>query len=192
MRFALVLLVLFTNACVIAPSYQFFRGGETISQPGVSFTLPEDRRWAAMMRTTYQVALGADGMRKNETLLVATSVYKAPEFADKQEFLAAFQKQRTEPLTTRFEILSHSETLYEQRPETCAVYKSVSKDFGAEAKRGGEYSIFETYGIYCIHPLDSKVAIMVELSRKAPPHMIFPEFEPMAQRIFSSVKFGAF
>lgn len=193
MRFALLPLLLVFSSCVTVPNYQFLRGGETVKQSGVSFVLPEGKSWIALMRSTYESALGASQMPKNETLMVNSLVYNAPAITNKQEFLEAIKKGRSsDPQTGRFEIIRNSEALYEARPETCVVYQSASKDFGAEAKRGGEYSIFETFGMICIHPANPKVQIRVELSRKAPPDTTFPEFDAMAQALLRSVAFDAF
>lgn len=146
------------------------------------------------MRSTYQSAFGANEMPRNETLIVSTTVFNIPTNDSKQDFLAAVKKGRTqnEPQTGRFEVISNREELYGARPETCVVYQSAAKDFGVEAKRGGEYSIFETFGMDCIHPSKPSVGISVELSRKAPPGTTFPEFEAMASNLLQSVKFVAF
>jgi len=193
MRLALFLLFISITSCVTAPSYQYIQGGDTVEQPGVSFVLPEGRTWIAMIRSTYEAAFGASGMPKNDTLIVGVRVYNAPPSADKQAFLEAIKKGRVaEPDTGRFEIIGNSEVLSEVRSETCVVHKSASKDFGLEAKRGGEYSILETFGMNCIHPIKPKVAVLVELSRKVPPGSEFPQFEPMAQALLKSVTFGEF
>lgn len=193
MHFALLPLIIAISSCATAPSYQFLRGGETVDQPGVSFVLPEGKLWIAMIRSTYEAAFGASPMPRNDTLIVAVRVYTAPPSTNKQEFLEAIKRGRIdEPQTGRFERIRNREALYGIRPETCVVHQAASKDFGAEAKRGGEYSILETYGMNCIHPIKPQVGVLIELSRKAPPGTKFPEFEAMAQTLLKSVKFGEF
>src|SRR5262249_52463289 len=149
MRLALLLLLTAISGCATAPSFQFSRGGETVTQPGVSFVLPEGKSWVAILRSTYQAIFGATPMPKHETLVVSAHVYNAPAFATREEFLEAIKKGRIdEPQTGRFEIIRNTEALYDARAETCVVYQSASKDFGAEARRGGEYTVLETFGMH--------------------------------------------
>ena len=102
------------------------------------------------MRSTYQSAFGALGMPKNDTVIVSSSVYNIKPAASKEEFLKAVHEGRTsEPGTGRFEAIRNVDQLYEARPETCVIYKSASKDFGVEAKRGGQYSVLEMIGMHC-------------------------------------------
>ena len=193
MRFVWLLLIVVIASCATVPSYQFLRGGETVHQPGVSFVLPKGKPWIAMIRSTYEAVFGAGQMPKDDTLIVAVRVYNAPPSTNKQDFLDAIKNGRVAgPQTGRFEIVRNSEAISEERTETCVVHRSVSKDFGVEAKRGGEYSILETYGMNCIHPLKPQVAVLAELSRKAPPGTTFPEFEAVAQGLLGSVSFGEF
>jgi hypothetical protein len=181
------------SACVVGPSYQEFWGGERVYQPGVSFELPAGKSWVALIRTTYQAAIGTRDMPPNETLIVATSVYDLPGYANKEEFLQAVKQGRAaEPATGRFEKISLVERLYDARPETCVFHQSASNDYGVEAKRGGQYTVYETFGMNCMHPDYPAVGILVELSRKAPPGTTFPEFETMGSFLLQSVQFGEF
>ena len=155
--------------------------------------LPTGQRWAAIMRSTYQSAFGALEMPKNDTLIVSSSVYNVQPYASKEDFLKLVHEGRaSEPSTGRFEIVRNTEQLYEGRPETCVIYRSASKDFGAEAKRGGQYSVLEMIGMHCVHPNKPNVGIQVELSRKAPPETTYPNFEAAGLALLQSVKFGAF
>lgn len=193
LRIWLAGICLLLGSCVSTPNYQFIEGGERVDQPGVSFVLPPKHRWAAIIRTTYQAAFGALGMPKNDTLIVASSVYNIRPFATKEEFLSMVREGRAnEPETGRFENLRNVEELYADRPETCVIYKSASKDFGAEAKRGGDYSVLEMVGMHCVHPDKPSVGIHVELSRKAPPGTTYPTLEADALSLLRSVRFGAF
>ncbi len=187
-------ILILLSACAVTPSYQHFEGGQRVDQPGVSYDLPKGKSWSAIMRTTYQTVFGANEMPKNETLIVANSVYKIPSpTPTNQEFLEIIKEGRaSEPETGRFEIINNNEQIYKDRSETCVIHQSASKDFGAEAKRGGEYSILETYGMNCIHPDKPSVGIFVELSRKAPPGTTFSEFETMGSALLQSVTFGEF
>lgn len=192
-RTLLILLAVTIVGCASVPSYQFLAGGQRVDQPGVSFVLPEGHKWAAIMRSTYQCAFGALGMPKNDTLIVGCSVYSIKPASSKEEFLKAVHEERTrEPSTDRFERIRNKEQLHDGRPETCVIYRSASKDFGAEAKRGGQYSVLETIGMHCVHPTKPAVGIQVELSRKAPPDTSYSRFDAEGLALLQSVTFGAF
>ncbi len=176
------------------PSYQYLQGGERVTQPGVSYVLPATHKdWIATLRTTYQSAFAALGTQKYDTLIVASIVYKIEPSLSKLDFLHAVKTERNnEPDTGQYELIRNTEDLYEDRSETCVIYKSAYKDFGVNAKRGGEYSIYETIGMHCIYPYKSDIAILIELSRKAPPEMSYPNFEKEGLEILQSVKFVEF
>jgi len=132
-------------------------------------------------------------MPKNDTVIVSSSVYNINPPASKEDFLKAIHEGRSsEPDTGRFEEIRNTEQLYTDRPETCVIYRSASKDFGVEAKRGGKYSVFEMIGMHCIHPNKPNVGIQLEFSRKAPPNTTFPNFENVGLAILKSVKFSEF
>ncbi|KON48667.1 hypothetical protein AL013_01470 [Mariprofundus ferrooxydans] len=155
--------------------------------------LPAGYQWGTIMRSTYQSAFGAIGTPKNDTMIVSSSVYNIQPPASKDAFLKAVHEGRSnEPKTGRFEVIRNSEQLYKERAETCVIYKSASKDFGAEAKRGGQYSVLEVIGMHCISPQKPNIGIQVELSRKAPPGTTYPDFEADGLALLQSVKFGAF
>lgn len=193
MRFVWLTLILVISSCSTIPSYQFIRGGEIIKQPGISYVLPEDKPWAAIMRTTYQAAFGAGQMPINDTLIVASQIYNLPPNTNKENFLENIKKAHAaEPQTERFEDIKNNLAIFDERNETCIVHQSSSKDFGVEARRGGEYTIYETYGMNCIHPLKPQIGVLIELSRKAPPETTFSDFDSMAQKLLRSVIFTEF
>jgi hypothetical protein len=180
-------------SCATSPSYQYLQGGERVDQPGVSFVLPAGQAWVALIRTTYDSGFRAEEMPKNNTLVVASSVFGIQPSASKEDFLKMMHEWRaSEPNTGRFKIIRNTEQLYEGRQETCVIYKSASKDFGAEAKRGGEYSVFETIGMICVYPNKPDVGIRVELSRKALPETTYPNFEATGLALLQSVRFREF
>jgi len=145
------------------------------------------------MRSTYQSAFGAIGMPKNDTVIASSSVYNIHPPASKEDFLKAVHEGRgREPDTGRFEEIRNTEQLYMDRPETCVIYRSASKDFGVEAKRGGEYSVLEMIGMHCVHPNKPNVGIQIEFSRKAPPDTTYPDFEDVGLAILKSAKFTEF
>lgn len=192
-RTLLFLLAVLLFGCVSVPSYQFLAGGQRVDQPGVSFVLPEGHKWAAIMRSTYQCAFGALGTPKNDTLIAGCNVYNIHPASSKEDFLKVVREGRTrEPSTDRFERIRNTEQLYDGRPETCVIYRSASKDFGAEAKRGGQYSVLETIGMHCVHPSKPAVGIQVELSRKAPPDTSYSSFDAEGLALLQSVTFDAF
>ena len=192
-RTLLVSLSVLLVSCVSTPNYQYLQGGERVDQPGVSFVLPTGQKWAAIMRSTYQSAFGALGMPKNETVIVSSTVYKIDPPASKQDFLKEVHQGRfSEPNTGRFEVIRNSEQLYDERSETCVIYRSASKDFGAEAKRGDQYSFLDMIGMHCVHPNKPTVGIQVEFSLKAPPETKYPRFDDIGLTVLQSVEFGEF
>lgn len=192
-RFILLSLLLLATSSASASDYQYLKGGETVKQPGLSFALPKGKIWAAFMRSSYQAAFFAFPMPKHESLSVLSVVSSMPRIMNKQDFLEHVKSGLGGgPEIGRFEQMKLNTSLYEQRAETCVVYQSADKDFGVEAKRGGEYSVYETFGMFCIHPDQPKVKVRVELSRKAPPGTTFPEFDAMAEGLLQSVVFSEF
>lgn len=188
----LTFLAVFLTACAAPPSYQFIQGGDRVSQPGVSFVLPSGFQWTALLRSTYNGSFGAF-RGKDDTLIVGYTVYNLEPFETEDEFLRQISDGRAaEPKTGRFESVSNTEELYEDRSETCMIYRSTSRDFGVEARRGGEYSVLEMVGMHCAHPLNKSVGVQVELSRKAPPANEYPELEGKALRLLRSVEFSEF
>jgi len=187
-----ILLVLFLmsqlTACAIYPQHP---GGQRIYQPGVSFIPPAGNQWSELMHSTYQITLITKGKSTDETIVVAAQIFQLPPFNSKEEFLKFVQKGRaSEPQTGRFEAIRNHEMLDEQRKETCAKHQAASKDFGA--KRGGEFTIYETSGMNCIHPKNTNVGVFIELSRKAPPGTTNDEFESLAGSLLKSTQFSDF
>lgn len=192
-RTLLLIIAAMLLGCVSASSYQLFDGGHRVEQPGVSFVMPEGLKWFAIVRSTYQGVFGAIGTPENDTLIVSCKVYSIQPVSSKKDFLNEVHELRIrEPNTGRFESIRNTEQLYDNRPETCVIYRSASKDFGAEAKRGGQYSILETIGMHCVYPSKPAVGIQVELSRKAPPDTSYKNFDEIGIALLQSVKFGAF
>lgn len=182
------------SACVTAPSYQQFSGGTQVDQPGVSFVLPAEKSWSAIIRSGYQVSLGANERTNNETFIVSVQTYRIPAFSSSQKYLEFVKTSRTanDPDTGKFEIIRNHEELYAARTETCVKHESASKDFSASAVRKGSYTVLETFGMNCIHPNNPSVGVYIELSRKAPPDVAAPEFNEMGSRLLQSAKFNAF
>lgn len=185
-------LILFLTGCVAPQSYQYIEGGDRVTQPGVSFVLPDNFQWVAMLRSTYKGAFGAF-RGKDDTLIVGYTIYNLEPFETNEEFLNNISKGRSsEPKTGRFERVKNVEELYKGRVETCMIYRSTSKDFGIEARRGGEYTILDMVGMHCAHPTNKNVGVQVELSQKALPGNEYPELEAKALLLLSSVEFGEF
>ena len=79
--------------------------GARVDQPGVSFTLPPGTSWSVMVRSTYQVTLGARGPAKDETFVTHANVYQLPSGLSREQFLEHVKKGRAdEPRTGRFEV----------------------------------------------------------------------------------------
>src|SRR5439155_14420042 len=121
--------------------------------------------WSIAVRSTYQISLLTAGPSPDESFAVAANIFQLPSFKANDEFLAYVQKQLSDdPQIGRFENLGTHVESYDQ---TCVKYTHSAKDFGA--KRGGTFTIYETYGMECIHPKNPRVGVRIELSRKAPP-----------------------
>ncbi len=179
------------SACATLSQLPQISGGKRIIQPGISFIAPENKSWSVLVRSTYQVTLGTAGDIPNETLIVSSSTYQIPTFSSPQEFLTYVKSGRAaEPQTGRFELIKNDEELYSSRSETCVKHEMESKDFGA--KRGGDYTLIEYFGMNCVHPKEPTVGIFVELSRKAPPGKEYLEFESMGSQLLKSVEFSGY
>ena len=185
--FRLFFLLLLTS-CISLPQYP---GGQRIALVGVSFVPPAGKQWSMIINSTYQTALGARGHNPNETFVIATQIIQISTFSDKDKFLKFIQEERAaEPQTGRFEVIRDSEVLDGERMETCVKHKAASKDFGA--KRGGPYTIYETYGMNCIHPNNPNIDVFIELSRKVPPEAQSDEVDKIGEELLRSVKFSEF
>jgi hypothetical protein len=179
------------SACVAVPNYQQFPGGSQVDQPGVSFVLPAEKSWSAMLRSNYQVILGANERTNDETLIVSVYTYRIPVFSSSKEYLEFVKTGRAvAPETGKFEVVENHEELYAARTETCVKHESSSKDFNSSAIRRGGYTVYETFGMNCIHPNNATVGVFIELSRKAPPAVAASEFNVMGARLLQSVKFN--
>lgn len=188
-------MLLLMNSCTVSiPRYDTFQGGQKINQPGISFVLPKGKPWSTLLMHTYEANFGRFGESKLETFVVMVSVYNLPNPSpSKDEFLKAVKESRSnEPNTGRFQEIRNYEGFYESRPELCVIHKAASRDYGVEAKRGGEFSIYETFGMNCVHPEKPAVGVLIELSRKAPPEFAFPGFDEMGTALLQSVTFGKF
>lgn len=180
-------------ACSTAPDVDMVPGGARVDLSGVSYVLPGDQPWAVLMRQTYQSAFGAMGQPRNETLIVSSAIYNIQPPATPADFLQAVQAGRSnEPDTGRFEIIRNTEQLVTDRPETCVQYRSASRDFGVDARRGGQYTVLETIGMHCVHPNKPNIGVQVELSRKAPPGTSNPAFDAEGLALRQSVTFRDF
>lgn len=176
------------TACASLPQHH---GGQRFVQPGVSFVPPAGSQWSLITLSTYQTVLATKGKIANESLIVIAQVFEIPPMSSKNDFLSYVKEGRAnEPITGRFEAIKNQEILYEQREETCVKHQAATKDFGE--KRGGEYTIFETFGMNCIHPKNEKIGVFIEFSRKAPPETINEDFEQFGENLLKSVEFKDF
>jgi hypothetical protein len=190
-RIFIAVIALITAGCASQPRYPLFESGQRVSQPGISFIAPSGSTWSVFLHTNYQFVLARNGKTPNESYIVNVSVMQLPALSSNAAFLEHVKKGRTaEPQTGRFEVIRNSEELGTQRKETCVMHRSISKDFGA--KRGGDYTIYETYGMNCIHPSKPQIGMFIELSRKAPPDSPDPGFEQLGVELLASVRFNDF
>lgn len=184
-------LILTLGACAGVPQLPQVPGGQKVTQAGVSFVAPANKSWSVLVQSTYQFTLGANGDNPNETLIANVSTYQIPTFSSPQDFLTYVKSGRAgEPKTGRFEVVKNDEQLYAERAETCVKHETESKDYGA--KRDGDYTIIQYFGMNCIHPKNPTVGIFVEFSRKAPPSIEYPQFKPLGSQLLKSVEFSAY
>jgi hypothetical protein len=165
--------------------------GGRVDQPGVSFTPPLGKSWSVMVRSTYQVTLGARGPSKDETFITSVYVYQLPSGLSPEQFLEYVKKGRTaEPQTGRFEVVRNDEHFSDMRREVCVEHRTTSKDYGVT--RGQSFATIDYVGMNCIHPADRGVGVLVELSRKAPPSLIDAALDAMGAELLRSVTFVTF
>ncbi len=184
----IITLTLTLIACAVTPHVP---GGQKVSLAGISFIAPPNMTWFVMVESTYQVVLGTKRDNPNETLIVYVSTYQVPTFSKPEDFLAYVKSSRAgEPKTGRFEVMKNDEKLYKERVETCVEHETESKDYGA--KRGGKYTVIQYLGMNCIHPSNPAVGILIELSRKSPPGIKYPQFKTLGSNLLKSVEFNAY
>ncbi len=185
------LLAITLSACAGVPQVLLIPGGQKVTQPGVSFVASENKSWSVLVQSTYQVTLRAKGDNPSETFVTSVSTYQIPKFSSPQDFLSFVKSGRAaEPESGRFEVVKNEEQLYAERAETCVRHEMESKDYGA--KRGNDYTVIQYFGMNCIHPEISTIGIFVELSRKAPPGMEYPQFKALGSQLLKSVEFMAY
>lgn len=189
--FVILLFAVTLGACAGVSQWPQVPGGQRVTQAGYSFVTPGGKSWVVLVRSTYQVTLGAIGDKPNETLVTSGSTFQVPSFSSPQDFLAHVKASRAAvPQTGRFETVRNEERLFPERTEVCVIHEAESKDFGA--KRGSDYTAVQYFGMNCIHPQKSTVGVFVELSRKAPPGTEDTQFKAMGAQLLRSVEFGAY
>jgi len=185
------LTLILLSSCAAQPSFDRIPGGTRMSQHGVSFVPPTNKVWSVLLRYSYQTTLAMYGDDPSESLITQVSVFNIDPQKSKEAFLLYIQKKRAEePDTGRYELIEQSLKPYSERKEICVWHRTSSKDFGA--KREGVYTIFETLGMYCIHPSKPNIGIFVELSRKAPLGHVNKSFDSLGEQLLRSVIFNEF
>ncbi len=166
-RIIIYLFCLLSASCVSVPNFDTVRGNnkQRIAIAGASFIPSGDMVWIIEKHHTYQATLF--NRYQDETLAIALETFNLSNETDKENFLSFIKEQdKQSPKTGRFERLNQSFEPYNHQNAQCVKHIASSKDYGA--KRDGEYTIFEVYGMYCIHPHNNDIGIFIQLSRKAP------------------------
>jgi hypothetical protein len=190
MRILLSLFSLILVSACTTTSVFLYPGGQRINLSGVSYVLPPGKNWSVLAQTTFQTFMAAPGKNPNESYVIATTYVKIPSLDSKESYFKMVKQQRAaEPDIGRFELIRNKEILDDTRPETCVRHIAASKDYGS-VKKGKEYTIYETYGMNCVHPDNREVSILIELSRKAPPGVPDEEFETIGDQLLRSVEFN--
>lgn len=187
-RIFLAIVPIIVSACSAIPKYPQYSGGEKISAPGFDFNLPKGPSWSLVNRSGYPIVFSRNNGLANESYIIGISRYEIPEDISQTDFLSLIKNKRTnneEP--NRYEVISNSEFISDQRKETCVVHHSISKDKGTI--QSGNHKIFETYGMNCIDPVDDKVGVFIELSRKYSENTADSNFQENAASILESVNF---
>lgn len=188
---ALSFLFLILTGCATQHNFNKVVGGRSFSQAGLSYTTSENFEWSVLTQYTYRTNLAAFGSDTNESYIISTTMFNIPPDQTGQQFLDFVKFERAkEPQAGRFEKIKESINLYEARKEICANFSSSSKDYGA--KRSGEYALYETYGMYCIHPYNNSIGVFIELSRKAPLSKSESPLNKHGEKLLNSVKFSDF
>ena len=192
MRIITLITILFLlTSCVTRPDFMKINGGQRMQQHGVSFVPPTNKSWSILVQQSYKTTLAVKGDDDNESIIIAVSMFNIEKQKTKDSFLAFIKNERgKEPATGRYEVIDKSLSLYNERKETCVKYTSSSKDFGS--KRSNKYTIYETFGMYCIHPNKPKIGVFIELSRKAPIGNKNTSFNSLGEELLKSVVFNEF
>ena len=187
----LLTILLLLSSCMTKPNYETINGGQRIQQAGSSFVPPTNKAWSIIAQQTYRTMLAMQGENKKETIIISSSMFNIEPHESKASFLSSIKKVRnSEPDTGRFEVIKQSLDIYSERTEICAKFSSSSKDFGAQ--RDNKYTIYETYGMYCIHPNKPNIGFHIELSRKAPFGNENKLFNSLGEQLIKSVEFIKF
>ena len=189
---ATLLCSLFLMGCVAQQNFNTLAGGNEFSQAGLTYTAPEGYEWNILVQQTYRTNIATYGRDKNESYMISTTMYNIESNQNAQSFLSHIQSEHAkEPDTGRFENLREDEySLNTNRKEICVNYSGSSKDLGA--KRGGEHTIYEAYGMHCIHPENSSIGVFIEISRKAPLSQKESPLIQLGQKLFNSVTLSEF
>ena len=190
-QITLSFLFLILAGCAAQPNFNKVAAGGSFSQAGLTYTTSEDFEWNVLTQHTYSTNLAAFGSDRNESYIISTTMFNIPPNQTGQQFLDFVKSERAkEPQTGRFENIRESISLYTARKEICTNFSSSSKDYGA--KRSGEYTLYETYGMYCIHPYNKSIGVFIELSRKAPFSKNESQLNKHGEELLKSVEFSDF
>ena len=180
------------SACVSRPNFEQIRGNsQALHQAGITFSPPSNYLWNIMRQYTYETVLAVKNEESQETLLTVISIFNLPKLKSADDLLSFIKSnEEKSPKTNRFETIEESLTPYNYKNAKCVKKNFSKKDYGA--KRNGKYTIFEVYGMYCIHPYKEDIGVNIELSRKAP----FPNknelFIGWGEELLQSVTFEPF
>lgn len=163
--------------------------GVVFSQEGVSFVQPSSNPWQVVVQQPYKTTLATRGVDNSETLIAAIILFRLKEVYNGESFLSFIEQRRAEePDTGRYGVLMSRLTPNNNRSEICVNHRSSSKD--TQAIRNGQQTLFETYGMYCVHPHDNRIGVFIELSRKAPLDIDNPMFLDLGESLLKSVTFS--
>lgn len=161
-----------------------------MSQAGLSYIPPIKKPWYKATAHTYNTTIFLANKKEQETFAVATLLFNIEEQKSKEDFMTLIKNRRQEtPNTGRFERIKQSLVFY-KNINMCVKHRVTSKDFGA--KRNSQYTIYEEYGMYCVHPYNSKIGVFIELSRKAPFDYKNKSFDKWGEEFLKSVEFSKF
>ncbi|CAC9647754.1 hypothetical protein [bacterium endosymbiont of Bathymodiolus sp. 5 South] len=190
-KIIIYVLCIFTISCASIPNFDKVRGnsGQNIAIAGMSFIPSGDIVWDIVKQHTYQAILF--NKNKDETLITVIETFNLSEEINKENFLSFIKdREKKAPKTGRYERITEFINSYNHKGATCVKHIASSKDYGA--KRDGQYTIFEVYGVYCIHPNNNNIGLFIQLSRKAPFDQKNQLFKQLGQDLLDSIVFKSY
>lgn len=167
---------------------------EEIKIEGLSLLPPEGREWFYKKEHSGSLIFGKLGNDKDQSVAGMAILSKLPEIKSKDEFLAIVSKQRSrEPSPARFELVSNTETISDERVDFCVRFHTIQKDYGANnLPPMSGFLIVEDIGLICRHPYNKKIGVTIALSQRTKQNNKISNFKSIANEFVQNSKFIPF